>query len=204
MNMFSRPSANEVANNSYGSVALSLLQVFGDLGMGLMVNGSVICHHLVFSAFFTLSPVSCSFLSPPSGGTTRPVSKNDLCYHQHPSKCIYSPTGLPGWSATLPRLYGDTWLLASTGERHEDDRKWPAVTFSFIWTLKICKVTVASKACQDNYCPSCRHQSREGGFSTGQKAVSQKEHGIKCINRLTIYRNRRWILYILCKNRCLL
>lgn len=122
MNMFSWPFAN-------GSEALSLSQVFGDLVMGMMVNDSVIYHHLLFSAFFTLCPVPCSFLSPPGGTTTRPVSKDDLCYHQHPSKCIYSPTGLPGRSATLPCLYGDTWLLTSTGARHEDNRKWRAVTF---------------------------------------------------------------------------
>lgn len=124
MNMFSCPSANGDKHewNSCDSVA-------GFWCLVLMANGSVICHHLLFSAFFTLSPVPCSFLSPPGGTNTRPVSKNDLCYHQHPSKCIYSPTGLPGWSAALPCLYGDTWLLTSTGARHEDDGKWRAVTF---------------------------------------------------------------------------
>lgn len=144
------------------------------------------CGFLVFDAdikrLFTVPPRSFVsllllptpvLLSSPSPGSTatRPVWKDDLCYHQHPTKWIYSPTGLLRWSATPPCLHGDTWLLTYTGACHGDNRKWRDVTFYVCGqTLEICKVRVASKACQDNYCKSCRHQSTEGGFSTGLNA----------------------------------
>lgn len=131
MNMLSRPSANEVANICVASetpVAPWLCHCCRFFG----IDGEWLCNlppSSFFAAFFTLPPGPCSFLPPPGVTTTRPVSKDDLCYHQRPSKCIYSPTRLPGWSATLPCLYGDTRRLTSTGARHEDDRKRRAVTF---------------------------------------------------------------------------
>lgn len=43
------------------------------------------------------SPVCFSF---PEGTAFMAVCTDDLCYHQHPSKWIYSPPTLPGCSAT--------------------------------------------------------------------------------------------------------
>lgn len=79
----------------------------------LMMNGSLIWKHVLVSGFFTLLPIPMllSLPSTPRGAATRPVCKDDLCYHQHPSKWIYSPTALLGWSASLSCLYSDTWLL---------------------------------------------------------------------------------------------
>lgn len=149
---------------------------------------------LSFVSLLHLLPTPVLLSSPSPGRTaTRPVWKDDPCYHQQTTKWIYSPTGLLRWSATPPCLHGDTWLLTYTGARHGDNRKWRDVAFYVRGqTLEICKVTVASKACQDNYCKSCRHQSTEGGFSTGLNAGESQQNTQWNVLHMDVYTQTGW------------
>lgn len=57
---------------------------------------------------FSLFPLPC--LSSPEGTIIEPVCTDDLRYHQHPSKWIYSPPSLLRCSPTRSCLYIDTRL----------------------------------------------------------------------------------------------
>lgn len=55
-------------------------------------------------------PLSSPLLFPPGGTAIRPVCTDDLRYHQHHSKWIYSLPSLLRWPPTPACLNGDTWL----------------------------------------------------------------------------------------------
>lgn len=55
-------------------------------------------------------PLFPPLLFSPGGTAIQSVCTDDLCYHQHHSKWIYSPSSFLRWPPTLSCLYRNTWL----------------------------------------------------------------------------------------------
>lgn len=133
--IFSCSSANEAANTCTESNSSGFCQPSGFLVFDIDIEWLFNVPPRSFVSLLYLLPTPTLLSSPsPERTATRPLWKDDLCYHQHPTKWIDSPTGLLRWSATRPCLHDDTWLLTYTGAHHGDNRKWRDMTFLCMWT----------------------------------------------------------------------
>lgn len=150
---------------------LGSVNVVGFWWLILILNGSLMCHQALLSVFFTSSPPWHSFAPLLPGGLPPGPCGKMTCVIISTPLNEFTPQQVSWDDQQLVLVFMVTHgfsltLVHNTGTTGNGET-W---IFMYVDRLKICKVTAASKACQDNYCKSCRHQSTEGSFSTGVNA----------------------------------